>query len=197
MTRGLANICQTCCSNVRKWPIAPYQALQHIVCNHVVSRHCADDERMTLMTLMYGPAVRCKRSWSIWRWTVLHQCIRPLIGAHCAPGHHGYQRACDLISGQASMGHFGHQGSHAPGRTNLHVVLSSRRPRQVMVSNYIIACSLISRWTIKQVGRWRSTSPQSSGHEPEHSRRCGPACWRAQSRARCGAAASWPPRSRA
>ena len=35
---------------------------------------------------------------------VLHQCIRPLIGALCAPGHHGYQRACDLISGQASMG---------------------------------------------------------------------------------------------
>jgi hypothetical protein len=30
---------------------------------------------------------------------VLHQCIRPLIGACCAPGHHGYQRACDLISG--------------------------------------------------------------------------------------------------
>jgi hypothetical protein len=29
---------------------------------------------------------------------VLHQCIRPLIGA-CAPGHHGYQRACDLITG--------------------------------------------------------------------------------------------------
>ena len=33
--------------------------------------------------------------------TVLHQCIRPLIGAR-APGHHGYQRACDLISGPAS-----------------------------------------------------------------------------------------------
>jgi hypothetical protein len=29
---------------------------------------------------------------------VLHQCIRPLIGAS-APGHHGYQRACDLITG--------------------------------------------------------------------------------------------------
>ena len=27
--------------------------------------------------------------------SVLHQCIRPLIGA-CAPGHHGYQRACVL-----------------------------------------------------------------------------------------------------
>ena len=33
---------------------------------------------------------------------VLHQCIRPLIGARCAPGHHGHQRACDLVSGQAS-----------------------------------------------------------------------------------------------
>jgi hypothetical protein len=30
---------------------------------------------------------------------VLHQCIRPLIGAFGAPGHHGYQRACELISG--------------------------------------------------------------------------------------------------
>jgi len=32
-------------------------------------------------------------------YAVLHQCIRPLIGAFCAPGHHGYQRACELISG--------------------------------------------------------------------------------------------------
>jgi hypothetical protein len=35
---------------------------------------------------------------------VLHQCIRPLIGAVWAPGHHGYQRACVLITGQASSG---------------------------------------------------------------------------------------------
>jgi hypothetical protein len=62
---------------------------------------------------------------------VLHQCIRPLIGA-CAPDHHGYQRACELISGQASVGHLGHQGSHAPGRPILHLVSSSRRPRQAV-----------------------------------------------------------------
>jgi hypothetical protein len=43
---------------------------------------------------------------------VLHQCIRSLIGARCAPDHYGYQRACDLINGQASTDH-----------------LSSRRPR--------------------------------------------------------------------
>src|SRR5262249_25476341 len=30
---------------------------------------------------------------------VLHQCIRPVIGAR-APDHHGYQRACDLIIGR-------------------------------------------------------------------------------------------------
>jgi hypothetical protein len=46
-----------------------------------------------------------------------------------APDHHGYQRACDLINGQASTGHPGHQCSHAPGRPNLHLVSSSRRPR--------------------------------------------------------------------
>src|ERR1700758_5775545 len=43
------------------------------------------------------------RGSSIWWQAVLHQCIRPLIGAF-APGHHGYQRACVLITGQASIG---------------------------------------------------------------------------------------------
>ena len=81
--------------------------------------------------IMYGPAVRCKRSWSSWRWAVLHQCIRPLVGARWAPGHHGNQRACDLISGQASTGHPGHQCSQAPGRPILHLFSSSRRPRRV------------------------------------------------------------------
>ena len=38
------------------------------------------------------------------------RCIRPLLGARCAPGHHGYQRACNLISGQTSMGHWGQRG---------------------------------------------------------------------------------------
>src|ERR1700676_598711 len=55
------------------------------------------------LTLMYGPAARCKGFSSSCRFAVLHQCIRPLIGAF-APGHHGYQRACVLISGQALSG---------------------------------------------------------------------------------------------
>jgi hypothetical protein len=58
----------------------------------------------TQMTRMYGPAVRRKRFRRSVGFAVLHQCIRPLIGACSAPGHHGYQRACVLISGQASNG---------------------------------------------------------------------------------------------
>jgi len=84
------------------------------------------------VTHMYGPAVRRKRFSSSWRQAVLHQCIRPLGGARWAPGHHGNQRACDLITGQASVGHLGHQCSQTPGRPILHLVSSSRRPRRVI-----------------------------------------------------------------
>jgi len=48
-----------------------------------------------------------------------------------APDQYGYQRACDLIVGQTSMGQLGHQCSHAPGRPILHLFVSSRRPRRV------------------------------------------------------------------
>ena len=50
---------------------------------------------------MFGPAVRRKRFCRSVGIAVLHQCIRPLLVAACAPGHHGYQRACVLISGLA------------------------------------------------------------------------------------------------
>src|SRR5258707_1574366 len=52
-----------------------------------------------LLTQMYGPAVRRKGFHRSVGFAVLHQCIRPLIGACCAPGHHGYQRARVLITG--------------------------------------------------------------------------------------------------
>ena len=39
-----------------------------------------------------------------------------LIGA-LAPGHHGYQRACDLISGKASTGPFGSPVFASAGKT--------------------------------------------------------------------------------
>src|SRR5260370_3843871 len=51
-------------------------------------------------------------------YAVLHQCIRPLIGACGAPGHHGYQRAFELISGQASNGPFGSPVFACAGKTD-------------------------------------------------------------------------------
>jgi hypothetical protein len=63
---------------------------------------------------------------------VLHQCIRLLIGACGAPSHHGYQRARDLISGQASKWAKGVTSvrMRREGRSSI-VVSSSRRHRQV------------------------------------------------------------------
>src|SRR6266403_3396333 len=45
------------------------------------------------------------------------QASRPLIGAF-APGHHGYQRACVLIAGQASIGPFGSPVFACAGKTD-------------------------------------------------------------------------------
>jgi hypothetical protein len=72
------------------------------------------------LTHMYGPAVCSEKILtSCWR-VALHQCIRPLIG-HCAPGRHGYQRAC--INGNASIvAKWVTQHSYAPGRPNLHLI---------------------------------------------------------------------------
>ena len=66
---------------------------------------------------MYGPAVRRKRFRRSGGFAVLHQCIRPLIGACCAPGHHGYQCACVLITGQASSGAIWVTGFACAGKT--------------------------------------------------------------------------------
>src|SRR5947209_1047929 len=57
---------------------------------------------------------------------VLHQCIRPLIGAF-APGHHGYQRTCVLISRQASIGPLGLLESELTQEVRSFVVIWLRR----------------------------------------------------------------------
>src|SRR5271170_3419891 len=74
---------------------------------------------------------------------VLHQCIRPLIGACCAPGHHGYQRACDLISGQTSTGPFGSPVFACAGKTEPPslLILSQTSAGKACRSDYVIACS--------------------------------------------------------
>src|SRR6202140_2498594 len=73
---------------------------------------------------------------------VLHQCIRPLIGAH-APGHHGYQRACDLISVQASTGPSGSPVFACAGKTEppSRLILSQTSAGKSYRSGYVIAGS--------------------------------------------------------
>jgi hypothetical protein len=82
-----------------------------------VKRKSTSRARNDVHDPMYGPAVRCKRFRRSGD-AVLHQCIRPLIGACFAPGHHGYQRACDLLSRQASIGPFGSPVFARAGKTD-------------------------------------------------------------------------------
>jgi hypothetical protein len=69
------------------------------------------------MTLMYGPAVRRKRILSICRLCGLASMYPASDWSVGAPGHHGYQRACVLISGQASSGPFGSPVFACAGKT--------------------------------------------------------------------------------
>ena len=152
---------------------------------------------------------------------VLHQCIRPLIGA-CAPGHHVYQRACDLISRQASIGPFGSPSvrMRREDRSSISTYpladlgwkrLIGLRHRLLLISrnsfvraegrSFVPArrTSIASRPShgarIKRVGRLhrRSSSVRRRVLSPTPP---GQACWRARSPARCGATASWRLRSR-
>src|SRR6266436_3067744 len=55
------------------------------------------------LTRMYGPAVRCKRFVDLVASGLAS--MYPVSSWSCfVPDHHGYQRACDLINGQASIG---------------------------------------------------------------------------------------------
>src|SRR6516164_4071626 len=75
---------------------------------------------------MYGPAVRRKRVSSICRVFGLAS-MYPASDWSSAPGHHGYQRACVLISRPASSGPFGGPVFASAGKTVLHLVLCRLR----------------------------------------------------------------------
>jgi hypothetical protein len=82
------------------------------------------------MTRMYGPAVRRKRFCRSGGCAVLHQCIRPLVGACVLRATMDISARAISLADRPRPGHSGHQCSHAPGRPILHLVSSSRRPRR-------------------------------------------------------------------
>src|SRR5271167_4094402 len=60
-----------------------------------------------------------------------------------APGHHGYQRACELITGKASTGPFGSPVFASAGKTEppSRLILSQTSAGKVFLSGYGIAGS--------------------------------------------------------
>jgi len=109
---------------------------------------------------MYGPAVRCKGKPEL-ECTVLHQCIRPRVGAD-APDHHGNPRAPELISGHASKGYVGHQFSDALERPFLHLLFFSRRPRWAKDR-----VALTSRFSLSRALRPNSRGLGCGLHRPD------------------------------
>jgi hypothetical protein len=95
----------------------------------VGSRH-PGSLRLPEVTRMYGPAVRRKRFCRSGGCAVLHQCIRPLVGACVLRATMDISARAISLADRPRPGHSGHQCSHAPGRPILHLVSSSRRPRR-------------------------------------------------------------------
>src|SRR5215831_17337666 len=78
--------------------------------------------------------------------TVLHQCIRPLLGAGCAPGHHGIS-AHAISLAQASTGPSGSPVFACAGKTDLHRRLilsqtSAGRPITSSIAPHLMAVPL-------------------------------------------------------
>ena len=59
----------------------------------------------------------------------------PFIGARRLLAIMDISALAILLADRPRVGHLGHQCSHAPGRPNLHLVSSSRRPRRAMSSH--------------------------------------------------------------
>src|ERR1700720_4112884 len=57
----------------------------------------------------------------------------------CAPGHHGYPRAPDLILGKALRGRLGHQITGAPARPFLHLLKSNSQTSAGMAVHSSVA----------------------------------------------------------
>src|SRR6266540_2736456 len=89
----------------------------HDGCRLSEDRNWTEQVRTTRLTLMYGPAARCKRFRQPGRCGLasMYPASDWSVGA---PGHHGYQRAFELISGQASNGPFGSPGFACAGKTD-------------------------------------------------------------------------------
>ena len=90
----------------------------------------------------------------------------PTFDWSVAPGHHGCQRACDLISGKASRRPNGSPVLARAGKTE--------PPCRLVLSQTSAGNSQFNTQT-KRLTPWLA-SPRSFGHEPERSKQSWPVC---------------------
>ena len=86
--------------DVRAYVVATLGWPKYVVLEAAARRRCAPPR------VGRRPAVRCKRFVEL-AVSGLASMYPASDWSSFAPGHHGYQRACVLISGQASIGPFG------------------------------------------------------------------------------------------
>ena len=172
-------------SNVASWPEASVRCLAAIRPKSGVNPTCQDSS-----TDAFDP--------NVWSGRALQEnfadlavsglaSMYPTFDWSVAPGHHGYQRACDLISGKASRRPNGSPVLARAGKTE--------PPSRLVLSQTSAGNSQFFTQT-KRLTPWPA-SPRSFGHEPERSKQSWPVCWQARSQEHCGAAASSRPRSKA
>jgi hypothetical protein len=153
--------------------------------------------RATLVTRMYGPAVRRKRSSSNWREgsciNVSGLCLERIV----------LRATMDISAPATSL-------ADRPQRAIWVTSARRRREDRSSISSHPLADLGGVRWSAMPLssGSWRSMrrrikrsseragSLRSPGPAPERSRRCVRAYWPERWPAHCGGDASWPPRAR-
>jgi len=134
--------------------------------------------KSTRMTLMYGPAVRCKKISSNWR-------RRSCINVSGLWLERVVLRAIMDISARAfsladrpRSGHSGHQCSHALGRPNLHLVSSSRRPRLETVDRVMSSLAPhIAQFLCSSQGPFLRPGPQNVDRVARRAVKAGRRAW--------------------
>src|SRR6266436_7890618 len=105
----------------------------------------------------------------------------------CAPGHHGYPRAPDLILRKALRGRLGHQITGATARPFLHFLHPTRRPRQVSVaSETSVGHPLGGFEHVDPMRLLARRALRSCDLVPTQSKRSAPAYWRVRLPGRYG-----------
>jgi hypothetical protein len=99
---------------------------------------------------MYGPAVRCKRFRRSGRYGLASMYPASAWSGLCS-GPSWDQRACDLISGQASTGPSGSPVFACAGKTDLHrrLILSQTSAGKLITSSiapHLHGCSFVRAW---------------------------------------------------